>query len=145
MHSVLHSIIQSSLVQSQTVRLNWPQCFFGLNFLRNKVALWCECQPHMCKKCCVEFLIQHVSMQYCWPPSFETTAASFIQVYQSRWLQAAQLLAHLLQNHQQHTSAAAHPAHPAEAASQSGSPQTGTVYIKPLNTLPLHCMDNSEN
>lgn len=56
----------------------------------------------------------------------------FIQVYSGRWLSHAQLLAYLLQNHQQHTSTTAHPAHTAEAASQSRPPQTGIIS---LNTL----------
>lgn len=59
-----------------------------------------------------------------------------MQVYQSWWLQAAQRVAHLLQNHQQHTSASAYPAHSTEAASQSGSSQTGIV-CGLLNTCQL--------
>lgn len=47
------------------------------------------------------------------------------QVHQYRWLQAAQLLAHSLQIHQQRSHAAAHPADSAEPAAQSGTPQTG--------------------
>lgn len=58
----------------------------------------------------------------------------FVQVYPRRWLQAAQLLADLLQNHQQLSSAPAHLAHTTEAAPQSGPPQTGR-FSQPQKTL----------
>lgn len=48
-----------------------------------------------------------------------------VQVHPCWRLPAAQLLADLLQDHQQHSAAAAHPAHTTEAAPQGGPPQAG--------------------
>lgn len=54
------------------------------------------------------------------------TAVFSAQVHHHRRLQAAQLLAHSLQVHQQRSHAAAHPADAAEPAPPGGTPQTGT-------------------
>lgn len=53
------------------------------------------------------------------------TAVSAPQVYQNRRLQAVEQLADVLQNNQQHPTAAPDPANSAEPAAEGRSPQTG--------------------
>lgn len=60
------------------------------------------------------------------------------QVHHDWRVQAAQLLAHSRQIHQQCSDAAAHPANAAEPAAQSGAPQTGNLLFSP----PIQCLRN---
>lgn len=66
----------------------------------------------------------------------------FVQIYPRRWLQAAQLLADLLQNHKQHSPPAAHLAHTTEVAPESGPPQTGMNFT-PATTES--CVSQNQN
>lgn len=54
------------------------------------------------------------------------------QIHHNRRIQAAQLLAHSRQSHEQCSDAAAHPANAAEPAAQSGAPQTGELFFSAL-------------
>lgn len=60
------------------------------------------------------------------------------QVHQNWRIQAAQLLAHSRQIHEQCSDAAAHPADSAEPAAQSGAPQTGNLFFSAL----IQCLPN---